>query len=49
MVGIEAKAGKRAIYKLAAPDLIELPSVGTAKEFDRKAAQPSPLIWLSCP
>ena len=34
MVGIEAKAGKRAIYKLAAPDLIELPSVGTAKEFD---------------
>ena len=34
MVGIEAKADKRAIYKLAAPDLIELPSVGTAKEFD---------------
>ena len=34
MVGIEAKAGKRAIYKLAAPDLMELPSVGTAKEFD---------------
>ena len=34
MVGIEAKANKRAIYKLAAPALIELPNVGTAKEFD---------------
>lgn len=34
LVGIEAKANKRAIYKLAAPQLIELPSVGTAKEFD---------------
>ncbi|MBE5773566.1 MAG: ABC transporter substrate-binding protein [Clostridiales bacterium] len=34
MVGIEAKANKRAIYKLAAPALIDLPSVGTAKEFD---------------
>lgn len=34
MVGIEAKAGKRAIYSLAAPTLIELPNVGTAKEFD---------------
>ena len=34
LVGIEAKADKRAIYKLAAPALIELPSVGTAKEFD---------------
>ena len=34
MVGIEAKADKRAIYKLAAPELIALPSVGTAKEFD---------------
>ncbi len=34
MVGIEAKADKRAIYQLAAPDLIALPSVGTAKEFD---------------
>ena len=34
MVGIEAKADKRAIYKLSAPDLIALPSVGTAKEFD---------------
>ena len=34
MVGIEAKADKRPIYKLAAPELIGLPSVGTAKEFD---------------
>ncbi len=34
MVGIEAKAGSRSIYKLSAPDLINLPSVGSAKEFD---------------
>ena len=34
MVGIEAKAGKRAIYRLSAPELIDLPSVGSAKEFD---------------
>jgi iron complex transport system substrate-binding protein len=34
MVGIEAKAGKRPIYSLSAPELIELPSVGSAKEFD---------------
>ena len=34
LVGIEAKADKRNIYKLSAPELIELPSVGTAKEFD---------------
>ena len=34
LVGIEAKADKRAIYKLAAPELIVLPNVGTAKEFD---------------
>ena len=34
LVGIEAKAGKRAIYKLSAPQLIDLPNVGTAKEFD---------------
>lgn len=34
MVGIEAKADKRAIYALAAPELIALPNVGTAKEFD---------------
>ena len=34
LVGIEAKSEKRAIYKLSAPELIELPNVGTAKEFD---------------
>ena len=34
LVGIEAKANKRAIYSLAAPELIDLPNVGTAKEFD---------------
>ena len=34
MVGIEAKAGKRPIYKLAAKELIDLPNVGSAKEFD---------------
>lgn len=34
LVGIEAKADKRPIYRLSAPELIDLPSVGTAKEFD---------------
>jgi iron complex transport system substrate-binding protein len=34
VVGIEAKADKRPIYKLAAPKLTELPNVGTAKEFN---------------
>ena len=34
LVGIEAKANKRAIYALSAPELIDLPNVGTAKEFD---------------
>lgn len=34
VVGIEAKADKRPIYKLAAPELLDLPNVGTAKEFD---------------
>lgn len=34
LVGIEAKANSRFIYKLSAPEIIELPSVGTAKEFD---------------
>jgi len=34
MVGIEAKANKRPIYRLSAPELIDLPSVGSAKEFD---------------
>lgn len=34
LTGIEAKAGSRPIYKLSAPELLSLPSVGTAKEFD---------------
>lgn len=34
LVGIEAKAASRPIYSLAAPKLLELPNVGTAKEFD---------------
>ena len=34
LVGIEAKADKRPIYSLAAPELLELPNVGSAKEFD---------------
>ena len=34
LVGIEAKAAKRAIYQLSAPELIDLPNVGSVKEFD---------------
>lgn len=34
LVGIEAKANTRPIYQLSAPELIDLPNVGTAKEFD---------------
>lgn len=34
LVGIEAKADKRPIYRLSAPELIDLPNVGSAKEFD---------------
>lgn len=34
LVGVEAKADTRPVYGLAAPELLELPSVGTAKEFD---------------
>ena len=34
LAGIDAKAKSRPIYGLAAPELLELPSVGTAKEFD---------------
>ncbi len=37
VVGIEAKADKRPIYKLAAPEMTELPNVGTAKEFNLEA------------
>ena len=34
LVGIEAKADSRPIYARSAPELLDLPSVGTAKEFD---------------
>ena len=34
LVGIEAKAKSRPIYALSAPALIDLPNVGTAKEFN---------------
>ena len=37
MVGIEDKSAKRPIYKLAAPALIDLPTVGSAKAFDLEA------------
>ena len=34
LAGIEAKADTRPIYARSAPELLELPSVGTAKAFD---------------
>ncbi len=34
IVGVEAKADTRPIYRLAAPQLLELPNVGSAKEFN---------------
>lgn len=34
LVGIEAKADKRPLYKLADKELLDLPNVGTAKDFD---------------
>ena len=34
LVGVEAKADKRNLYSLAAPEIQSLPSIGTAKEFD---------------
>ena len=37
MAAIEAKADSRNIYRLAAPQLLELPNVGTAKSFDLEA------------
>lgn len=38
LVAIEAKADERPIYGLAAPELMELPNVGTMKEFNVEAA-----------
>jgi len=34
VVGVEAKADSRPIYSLAAPEFLDLPNVGTAKEFN---------------
>lgn len=34
MVGVEDKSDKRPIYKTAAPQLVDLPNVGSAKAFD---------------
>lgn len=36
-MGIEAKANTRNIYKLAAPSIVSLPNMGTAKEFNTEA------------
>lgn len=47
LVGIEAKADTRPIYSLAAPQLLELPNVGTAKAFDLEgcaALQPDLIV-----
>ena len=47
MAAVEAKADKRNIYRLAAPQLIDMPNVGTAKAFDLEAclaAQPQLVI-----
>ena len=38
LAGIESKADKRPVYALAAPELLELPDVGTLKEFNVEAA-----------
>lgn len=38
IVGLEAKANTRPIYNIAAPELLDLPSVGTMKEFDIEGA-----------
>lgn len=37
LAGIEAKAADRPIYRIAAPELLQLPDVGTAKEFNMEA------------
>ena len=38
IVGLEAKAEKRPIYKLSAPQLLTLPNIGTAKDFNMEGA-----------
>lgn len=36
IVGVEAKAKSRPIYSLSAPQILKLPNVGTAKQFDHE-------------
>jgi len=38
IVGLEAKPSSKPIYKIAAPELLDLPTVGTMKEFDLEGA-----------
>ena len=38
ITGLEAKADKRPIYQLSAPQLLTLPNVGTAKDFNLEGA-----------
>lgn len=38
IVGLEAKPNSKPIYKIAAPELLELPTIGTMKEFDLEGA-----------
>ena len=50
LVGVEAKADKRTLYSLSAPELQSLPSIGTAKEFDLEGcAALTPPTLSSCP
>ena len=37
IVAVEDKSAKRPIYSLAAPEILEMPTVGTAKEFNLEA------------
>ena len=49
VIGLEAKPDKRPIYALAAPEFLELPTVGSMKEFDLEgtAALNPDLVILS--
>lgn len=49
VIGLEAKPGNRPIYALAAPGFLDLPTVGTMKEFDLEgtAALNPDLVVLS--
>lgn len=49
LVGVEAKADKRTLYSLSAPELQSLPSIGTAKEFDLEGCAALTPTLSSCP